>query len=383
MRKIIHNKYEVLKSIAESENGTVYLVKDLHRNQLMAIKSSRKEESYYREQEVLGRLQHPALPKVIDFFEEKENKYMVMDYIEGITLEQYLRKFGRIEVKQAVRWAIELTEVLGYLHEQTPPIVYQDLKPANIMITPEKTVKLIDFGTAVSINFGQEKEKIWMGTPGYSAPEQLNGDGSCKESDIYALGVVLHEMVTGISPRSLYGVQRSIRDYDKTLSRKLAKIIANCTGNKPSERYHSMNRLKEVLLSQKEKTKKGRWKDKRKKKISIRQEKSIFLTESGRQLLGGIGIVILSLLFLGLYEEKEMGRIVAAESKREELCVEIRDEWNRKLLLKEDYVYKPKERLRIDIPSEKLPKGKLDVWVLAANESGTVYESRVFFVEGN
>ena len=129
MKQILCNKYEILRPIAEGGMGIVYLVKDLHLNKLAAVKVSKNQgrcggrDAALGEMEVLKRLSHPALPSIIDFFEEGGNICLVMEYIEGITLEQYLRKFTKAQVHQAVRWAVELTEVLGYIHGQNPPVI--------------------------------------------------------------------------------------------------------------------------------------------------------------------------------------------------------------------------------------------------------------------
>ena len=178
MRRILYNKYEVLKPIAEGGMGSVWLVKDLHLNKLAAVKINHSQMNYnnpsgvLQEREVLKQLSHPMLPHIIDFFQEGGSECLVMEYVEGITLEQYLRQFGAVKPWQAVAWGVELAEVLYYLHSQNPPIIYKDLKPANIMIKQDGKLKLIDFGTAATPEFGQKREMFITGTPEYSAPEQ-------------------------------------------------------------------------------------------------------------------------------------------------------------------------------------------------------------------
>ena len=227
MKQILCNKYEVLKIIAEGGLGVVYLVKDLHLNKLAAVKVSKnpgnvkEREFVFREMEVLKELSHPALPGIIDYFEERENSCLVMEYVEGITMEQYLRKFGKVEVSLAVKWAIELAEVLQYLHACNPPIIYRDLKPANIMIQPDGRIKLIDFGAAFIASYGQNREQMMVGTPGYSSPEQWQCGNAGKASDIYGLGAVLHEMLTGICPVQSTFQRRPVREYDRSIPREL------------------------------------------------------------------------------------------------------------------------------------------------------------------
>lgn len=433
MKKILYHKYEVLRPIAEGGMGSVYLVKDLHLNKLAAVKVSKKklqgiDGTMMKEREVLKQLSHQALPQIIDFFEEGGECYLVMEYVEGITLEQYLRKFGRVEVDRAVKWAVELSEVLNYLHHQNPPIIYRDLKPSNIMVQPSGKLKLIDFGAVFHFSADFRKEAFLLGTPGYSAPEQWQGGKVGKESDIYALGAVLHEMLTGLRPRQELILRRPVREYDKSIPGKLEKIVANCIKKRPSERYQSMEQLKEELLSYKKngigrKVQYGMqkgiglilwllavvrtfgplWQGVQaeefpfpflkepillfgiaavyhtffirrsiQKQILKRQEKSIFLTE--KKFSGWYVAGLIFLLFFTI-------PTIAKAEGTDEFWVDLRDEQNRKLLLKDGSVYYPKERVRFEIPCEKLPDGQLSLQILATDERGGIHQSRVFLVQ--
>ena len=440
MKQILCNKYEVLKTIAEGGLGVVYLVKDLHLNKLAAVKLSknpgneREKEFVFREMEVLRELSHPALPGIIDYFEERESNCLVMEYVDGITLEQYLRKFGRVEVCLAVKWAVELAEVLQYLHSCKPPIIYRDLKPANIMIQPDGRLKLVDFGAAFVSSYGQTREQMMVGTPGYSAPEQWQRGNAGKASDIYGLGAVLHEMLTGISPMQSSFQRRPVREYDRSISRELEKVVSVCTRKNPKERYQSMDQLKEALLNY---GKRGRIKEglflakkgvgwalilaaamsfflpllrgvpkdqipfpfltqpllmagaamlyhilflrrKAEGRILKRQEKSVFLTEkkfSGIYVSGVLVIVFCSMLLTG-----GLRLSVAAQEKENSLWVEMRDEKDRKLLLKEGSVYEVIDKLRLEIPAERMPEGEITLRVIATGEEGEIYESRTFLL---
>lgn len=442
MKKILGNKYEVLKPIAEGGMGSVYLVKDLHLNALAAVKICKNpgqgegREIVKRETEVLKQLSHPALPRVIDFFEEGENSCLVMEYVEGITLEQHLRRCGRVETEQAVRWAAELAEVLGYLHGRKPPVIYRDLKPANIMIQPEGTLKLVDFGAAFVSAYGRERQQAIMGTPGYSAPEQWQGAPAGKSSDVYGVGIVLHEMLTGIPPRRFLE-RRPVREYDKSIPGTLEKIVSVCTRERPSERYQTMEQLKTALSGYK---KKGRLKERafqikrgmgillwiiaaaktilpflqgvrvqdmpfpyleqplfwcgiaalyhwlfrrsrKGRKLLQRQEKSIFLTE--KKFSGLYALLFLFFLLWGGMLPKEAFYASAAEEKQEDLWVEMRDEKNRKLLLKDGAVYYAAERVRLEIPVERMPEPFLSLQLVATGKEGGVYKSRIFLLGGS
>lgn len=456
MKQILYNKYEVLKTIAEGGMGVVYLVKDLHLNKLAAVKECKYsgdavvKRSAFDEMEILKELSHPALPGIIDFFEEEEKVFLVMEYVDGITLEQYLRKFGRAEVSLAVKWALELAEVLQYLHARNPPVIYRDLKPSNIMIRPDGSLKLIDFGAAFAGNGRREGDGMLAGTPGYSAPEQWGGGRAGKASDIYALGAVLHEMLTGISPRSFLQDRRPVREYDKSISRELEKVIVICTKKKPGERYQSMEDLQKALCGC---GRKGKIKDllfrikngvgtllfllagtrllmpflrgvnaaeipfpyfrepllllgaavlyrifflrkisfgnnvygsnaygrADRKYLVKKQEKSILLTEKkvpGVYISGMLAAVIMCLLF-----SRGFCFFAEAEEKAESLWVEMRDEKNRKLLLKEGTVLPVGNKVRLEIPADGIPEGKIALQLVATGEAGEVYESRIFLLE--
>ncbi len=436
MRKILGHKYEVLRPIAEGGMGSVYLVKDLHLNKLAAVKVNQNHVE--GEVQILKSLSHPALPRILDIFYEGEKECIVMEYVEGITLEQYLRRFMRVEMTKAVAWAVELAEVLAYLHNRKPTVIYKDLKPANIMIDAEGKLKLVDFGTAGTVRYGREGEAYLMGTPGYSAPEQWDLTSACKESDVYALGAVLHEMLTGISPVGGLRQRRGIREYDKSFPRELEKIIDVCTKRKASDRYHSMGEVREALLCY---HKKGKFRKmlhrakcfvgsvlwllffgrtclpflngvneeclpfpyfeqplfllaitccyhlvflrgKDKRKVVYKQEKSVFLTEkkfAGLFVTMWAGICLFSIM---LIKSPAATNVMAAGQDRS-IWVDMRDEQYRKLLLKEDAVYQVDKKVTFEIDKDDLPEGVISVRIVASDEENAVYESRVFLVEKN
>lgn len=443
MKQILCNKYEVLKVIAEGGMGVVYLVKDLHLNKLAAVKVSRNPESLKerelvrREMEVLKELSHPALPGILDYFEERENNCLVMEYVEGITLEQYLRKFGKAEISLAVKWAVEISEVLLYLHSCNPPIIYRDLKPANIMIQPDGRLKLIDFGAAFAVSYGQNREQMMMGTPGYSAPEQWQSGRSDKTGDIYGLGAVLHEMLTGIRKRQPFAQHRPVREYDKSIPRELEKIVMTCLRKRPGDRYQSMELLREALLNYDRGGKRKEWLLSIRKGVGVllffvaavrlfipflqgvdktllpfpylkeplllfgaavlyrilflrgitdrrflkRQEKSIFLTEKKFSGIYVSGLFV-ALLAGMLVQEKSMELSVFAKEGETSLWVEMRDEENRKLLLKEGAVYQVSDRVKLEIPADRMPEGEIALKLVATGEGGEIYESRIFLLQG-
>ena len=205
---VIANRYRVIQPLGEGGMKAVYLAEDLHfkarRCALAVMIDSFTSDyarrhavfSFQREADVLAQLDHPAIPKVSDRFSEQDHHYFVMDYVAGQTLEARLAAAGgRLGQSEAIDIAVQICEALDYLHSRIPPVVYRDVKPANIIITPEGRVKLVDFGIARHFT----RQGTTVGTIGYAAPEQYQGE--CEpRSDVYALGATLHHLLSGRDP---------------------------------------------------------------------------------------------------------------------------------------------------------------------------------------
>ncbi len=234
MKEILYGKYKIQRLIGAGGGGKVYLALDMHLDRPVAVKEC-VEDFSRQEMELLRELKHPGLPEIYDFFIEQEKAWMVMEYIEGITLRRYLDRHERVKEEQAVRWAAELCRILGYLHNRHPAVVYRDLKPENIMIGQDGKVKLIDLGAAVRPAWGREGIDGCAGTPGYSPPEQWKVTGPDPVWDIYGLGAVLHEMLTGANPTKPPYERRPLAEYDKGLPGTLEAIIEGCTGERCRE----------------------------------------------------------------------------------------------------------------------------------------------------
>ena len=194
--------------------GTVFQAEDLRLpGHLCAIKAFSPENlpqsdrawalTYFRQEaQMLATLNHQGLARVSNFFNEGEMWFLVMDWVDGQTLGDRLRTAGgNLSPQESVAIIDQLCDVLEYLHNQQPPVIFRDLKPSNIMITQDGQVKLIDFGTARFFKPEQTRDTVNLGTPGYAAPEQYGGIGqSDARADIYSLGVVFHEILTGHNP---------------------------------------------------------------------------------------------------------------------------------------------------------------------------------------
>jgi len=199
-------------------------------------------DRFMREALFLARLHHPALPSLYDYFFEDDHWYLVMDYIPGSTLTMYLRQQGPLPPLEALNYAIQLCDVFNYLHKQSPPIIYRDLKPSNILVTPEGTLMLVDFGIARYFKEGQSNDTTDFGSPGYASPEQYKAEGQTDgRSDLFSLGVLLYEMLSGQRPTGSNGVASSdvFRKDAPPLSAVLSGLITLATRTEPMYRFQS------------------------------------------------------------------------------------------------------------------------------------------------
>ena len=210
---------------------------------LQDVESSGGEHTdrFLREALFLARLHHPALPSLYDYFFEDGYWYMVMDYIPGPTLTMYLRQQGPLPPLEAINYAIQLCDVFDYLHKQTPPIIYRDLKPSNILVTPGGTLMLVDFGIARYFKEGQSNDTTDFGSPGYASPEQYQMEGQTDgRSDLFSLGVLLHEMLSGQRPNPSTGLPVDSASKDiPPLSVVLHGLITLATRTEPMYRFQS------------------------------------------------------------------------------------------------------------------------------------------------
>ena len=198
--------------------------------------------------DILKKLNHPNLPSIIDVIDTEDSFIIIMDYIQGNSLNKALEEYGAQPQEQVIAWAKQLCDVLDYLHTRTPAIIYRDMKPANIMLKPEGTVTLIDFGTAREFKERNLADTTCLGTVGYAAPEQFGGMGQTDaRTDIYCLGATLYHLVTGMNPCEPPYEIKPIREINPTLSGGLEKIIQKCTQRDPNDRYQSAAELMYAL----------------------------------------------------------------------------------------------------------------------------------------
>jgi WD40 repeat protein len=213
-KHILKQRYIILTQVGRGGFGAVYkaadsqfgnrpvAIKEMSQSKLSAQEMLEGTEAFKREALLLASLTHPNLARIYEQFTDAGRSYLVMDFIEGETLEAYLDKRGSklLPLEEILAIGLQLCSVLDYLHTRQPPIIFRDLKPANIMLTPLGHIYLIDFGIARHFKLGQSKDTTALGSSGYAAPEQYGKAQTTALSDIYALGATLHQLLTGDNP---------------------------------------------------------------------------------------------------------------------------------------------------------------------------------------
>jgi len=289
---VLAQRYRIEEEIGQGGFGIVYKARDSW-NRRVAIKQidlhalNAKEiieatDSYNREVKLLSTLVHPHLPRIYDHFTDREHWYLVMDFIEGETLEKYLEAartrqkkhfFGflpgrkplpvplaqgtqqasRLPMREVLDIGIQLCTVLNYLHMRNPPVIFRDVKPANIMRTPRGHIYLIDFGIARQFTPGQARDTGPLGSPGYAAPEQYGKAQTTVQTDIYGLGATLQTLLTGKDPleMSLAGEDAGIlarHVIPKKLQRLLYRMLERDSSKRPKTMHQVKKKLERIKL---------------------------------------------------------------------------------------------------------------------------------------
>jgi serine/threonine protein kinase/Tfp pilus assembly protein PilF len=265
---LLAGRYQLLKRIGQGGMGAVYKAADTRfNNRPVAIKEmsssgltptrlQEAEAAFEHEAHLLADLLHPNLPRIYEHFAENDRSYLVMDFIEGQTLEEYLEQKGGgpLPVEQVITWAEQLCDVLNYLHSHQPPIIFRDLKPANVMISDSGHVYLIDFGIARFFKPGKQHDTVALGSPGYAAPEQYGKAQSTPRSDIYSLGALLHHLLTGVDPSEQPFFFRDASQLnpaiDPAFDALLKQMLAMDSDRRPASALEVLNALKEAASNQ-------------------------------------------------------------------------------------------------------------------------------------
>ena len=254
---LVDGKYKILSKVGQGGMSVVYMAINEKANKTWAVKEVRKDgvldfeavkQGLVAETDILKKLSHPNLPSIIDVIDNDDSFIIIMDYIQGNSLNKALKEYGAQPQEYVIEWAKQLCDVLGYLHSRKPPIIYRDMKPSNIMLKPDGNVTLIDFGTAREFKEKNLADTTCLGTVGYAAPEQFGGMGQTDaRTEIYCLGATLYHLVTGCNPSEPPYEMKPIREINPSLSSGLERIILKCTQRNPEDRYQSAAELMYAL----------------------------------------------------------------------------------------------------------------------------------------
>ncbi len=295
----IDGKYQVIEALGKGGMANVWLARDERLGKLWAIKEvkpntggAQKEamrQAILDEANFMKCLDHPAIPRVVDIHDTGAEVFVVMDYVDGTELGALMREQGHpFEQESVIDWGIQLCDVLAYLHRRNPPVVYRDMKPSNVILRDDGTIRLIDFGIALECEPSRKADGRVVGTPGYAPPEQIpspsSGErlrlpsedaGIDERADVYALGATLYSLVTGHVPRlvadelggsSVQFCMRPIREWNPQLSEGLERILTRATQADRSLRYASMEEMRYDLMHYREMTQE--WRDAQRRKIT-------------------------------------------------------------------------------------------------------------------
>jgi serine/threonine protein kinase len=262
---LLAHGYSLMNQVGQGGFGEVYKARDTRYNRFVAIKQislqalSPKDiiqatDSYNREVMLMKGLKHVNLPRMYDHFTDPEHWYIVLEYIEGETLEEYLdhKKEGLLPVKEVINIGITLSSVLDYLHGQKTPIIFRDVKPANVMRTSRGHLYLIDFGIARQYKSGQKKDTGVLGSPGYASPEQYGIAQTNPQSDIYSLGATLQTLLTGVDRSETTAPDAHPQGTATKIPQNLQLLLDRMLERNMHKRPHTMNEVQEELTRIKE-----------------------------------------------------------------------------------------------------------------------------------
>ncbi len=263
----INDRYEIVKSIGEGGMANVYLAKDLILNRNVAVKVLRGDlandekfvRRFQREALASSSLSHPNIVEMYDVGEDNGTYYIVMEYVDGKTLKQLVKKRGALTLSECIDIMLQLTDGVEHAHESY--IIHRDLKPQNIMIQDNGEIKITDFGIAMALNNTQlTQTNSVMGSVHYLPPEQASGKGSTVKSDIYSMGILFYELLTGTLPfrgdnaveialKQIKDDIPSVKEKNPAIPQSIENIVLKATAKNPKNRYASSKEMHEDLLT--------------------------------------------------------------------------------------------------------------------------------------
>ncbi len=251
----------ILRTIGQGGMGAVYKAQDIKRQSVCAIKEmslsmvppeeqDQAVANFKAEAQMLANLKHINLPSVTGYFTEGARHFLVMEYIEGMTLDEYLEHNNApFPERRVLGWARQLCDVLDYLHSQQPPIIFRDMKPGNIMLMRNGRVKLIDFGIARFFRHASSQDTQLLGTPGFAPPEQYGKAQTDERSDIYSLAMTLFQLMTFTLSEKGFGLH-DVQSVNPEISLPVARALEKATALSPEDRFQSVDAFRRALLGE-------------------------------------------------------------------------------------------------------------------------------------
>jgi len=262
------DRYEIIGELGQGAMGTVYKAQDPKINRLVAIKTIRFsdefdddviqdiKERFFREAEIAGRLAHPSIVTIHDVGDDRDLTYMAMEFLEGEDLDKFTKKGNLLHFRRVLDVIASIAEALDFAHKAE--VIHRDIKPANVMLLKNGTVKVMDFGIAKAISSSRTKTGVILGTPNYMSPEQIMGQKIDARSDIFSLGVLFYQMITGVLPfhgenlsSLLYQITQvkhtSARSYRPKIPKISEQIIDKALAKNPDHRFKSAGGMAKVI----------------------------------------------------------------------------------------------------------------------------------------
>ncbi|AVQ99456.1 hypothetical protein OBCHQ24_10675 [Oceanobacillus iheyensis] len=254
---ILREKYKVVEHIATGGMSEVYRVQEVNNSfQEWAVKisnmSSKLSRKLIDETKLLSELDHPILPRVADFFQDDNYFYLVLEYVEGVSLAEFLEDdSNELKLEDIVNIGVQLCDVLYYLHTRKPhPIIYRDLKPGNILLKKDDQIKLIDFGISRKYQEKQMRDTVQIGTVGFAAPEQFEKKQTDKRTDLFSLGALLYYLLS--KGKYVYIAQEPIKSLNSSIPKSLETCVDQLVELDPEDRLQDVREAKILLLKARE-----------------------------------------------------------------------------------------------------------------------------------